>query len=163
MSNYLLKNKLITLDKVVEYVGDLKKEGKTVVFTNGCFDIIHKGHIDYLRKSRLLGDCLIIGLNSDDSIKILKGNSRPINQAHDRAFVLEAMDFVDYIVIFDEGTPLELIKHIKPNVYTKGGDYDLDNIIGYGIGKNIIENYGGEVRLIPLVSDISTTAIIGRT
>ena len=133
---------------------------KRIVFTNGCFDIIHRGHISYLRESRQLGDLLIIGLNSDKSVKRLKGPERPINNQTDRAFVLEALDFVDYIVIFDQDTPLSIISAIKPDIYTKAGDYSLDNIIGPGIGADYVTSYGGIVKIIDLVKGYSSTRII---
>jgi D-beta-D-heptose 7-phosphate kinase/D-beta-D-heptose 1-phosphate adenosyltransferase len=150
------------LEKAIKVITLLKRERSTVVFTNGCFDILHKGHIEYLRQSRLLGDCLVIGLNSDASVKRLKGNDRPINSEQDRALVLEALDFVDYIVVFNEDTPLNLIMSLKPIIYTKAGEYSLDNVIGKGLGKDIIEAYGGRVKLIPLISGISSTEIIRR-
>jgi D-beta-D-heptose 7-phosphate kinase/D-beta-D-heptose 1-phosphate adenosyltransferase len=159
MMKYIKKRKIVSTTELQQELRCVTSN-KTIVFTNGCFDIIHKGHISYLRESRELGDILIIGLNSDKSIKRLKGSERPLNNQDDRAFVLEAMDFVDYIVIFDQDTPLDLINTIKPDIYTKAGDYTLDNIIGPGIGADNITSYGGEVRLIEFQSGYSSTAII---
>lgn len=159
---YQFKKKLISLSNLLAVVKELKTNDKKVVFTNGCFDIIHKGHIHYLRESRKLGDVLIVGLNSDASVKRLKGESRPINSEQDRAYVLEALDFVNYIVIFDENTPLKLIQQIQPDFYTKGGDYSMNNIIGPGLGSDIVEAFGGRVVLIKLLSGYSTTTLINR-
>ena len=160
IAKYQDKQKIYTLSELLEIVKNFKSNDKKVVFTNGCFDILHKGHIHYLRKSRMLGDVLIIGLNSDASVKRLKGKSRPINSERDRAFLLEALDFVDYIVIFGEDTPLELIQQIQPNYYTKSGDYCMSNIIGPGLGSDIIEAYGGCVVIMEYVNGYSTTSLI---
>lgn len=148
--------------ELASIVAALKNDGKKVVFTNGCFDILHRGHIQYLRASRKLGDILIIGLNSDNSIKRLKGESRPINLEEDRAYILEALDFVDFIVIYDDDTPLNLIYQLKPDYYTKSKDYSLSNIIGPGLGSNIIEQYGGQVVLMDYIKGYSTTSIINK-
>lgn len=131
---------------------DIKTVEKTVIFTNGCFDIIHKGHIEYLQKSKELGDYLIVGLNSDESVKRLKGESRPVNKQEDRRAVLMALDCVDEVIIFDEDTPYELIKSIKPNIITKGGDYtSKDQVVGNDLA---------EVVLIPLTQGYSTTNLL---
>jgi D-beta-D-heptose 7-phosphate kinase/D-beta-D-heptose 1-phosphate adenosyltransferase len=111
------------------------------IFTNGCFDIIHVGHIELLKYAKSLGDKLIVGLNSDNSIKTLKGKSRPINFQEDRKKILESIKYVDEVIIFDELTPIELIKKVKPNVIVKGGDYKKENVIGYGLSEVIIFNY----------------------
>jgi D-beta-D-heptose 7-phosphate kinase/D-beta-D-heptose 1-phosphate adenosyltransferase len=111
------------------------------IFTNGCFDIIHVGHIELLKHAKSLGDKLFVGLNSDNSIKMLKGSSRPINFQEDRKKILESIKYVDEVIIFDELTPLELIKKIKPNIIVKGGDYKKENVIGYGLSEVIIFNY----------------------
>ena len=160
MSEYIYRRKTISVDDAGDIVYGCRKRQEKIVFTNGCFDILHSGHIDYLRKSRCLGDLLIVGLNSDASVKRLKGETRPVNTAERRSFVLEALDFVDYIVVFEEDTPLKLINFLQPDVYTKGGDYNLKNIIGPGLGADIIEQYGGIVRLISITENISTTSII---
>ncbi|HHG74109.1 MAG TPA: D-glycero-beta-D-manno-heptose 1-phosphate adenylyltransferase [Persephonella sp.] len=139
-------------DKVKKW----KKEGKKVVFTNGCFDIIHAGHVDYLEKAKSLGDVLIVGLNSDESIRRIKGKDRPVNIQEHRKRVLEALKPVDLVVIFDEDTPERLIKQIKPDVLVKGGDWSVENIVG----ADFVRSYGGEVVTIDFVYDISTTKII---
>ena len=126
---------------------DIKKQGKTMVFTNGCFDILHIGHVRYLKESAKFGDYLIIGLNSDSSVKRLKGETRPINNESDRAELLSELSFVDYVVIFDEDTPQNLLDEIKPEVYTKGADYTLDTLPE---AKTVLKN-GGRVEFINLV------------
>ena len=161
-SKYYYKKKTLSFMELASIVAALKNDGKKVVFTNGCFDILHRGHIQYLRASRKLGDILIIGLNSDNSIKRLKGESRPINLEEDRAYILEALDFVDFIVIYDDDTPLNLIYQLKPDYYTKSKDYSLSNIIGPGLGSNIIEQYGGQVVLMDYIKGYSTTSIINK-
>lgn len=132
------------------------KSGKKIVFTNGCFDILHIGHISYLRKARLLGDILVVGVNSDASVKRLKGAERPVNPLNDRLEMLAALDFVDYVIPFEEDTPLKLIEAIVPDVLVKGGDYQPENIVG---AKEVISS-GGEVRVIPFVEGHSTSEII---
>ena len=135
---------------------DIKKQGKTMVFTNGCFDILHIGHVRYLKESAKFGDYLIIGLNSDSSVKRLKGETRPINNESDRAELLSELGFVDYVVIFDEDTPQNLLDEIKPEVYTKGADYTLDTLPE---AKTVLKN-GGRVEFINLVEGKSTTNVI---
>jgi D-beta-D-heptose 7-phosphate kinase/D-beta-D-heptose 1-phosphate adenosyltransferase len=130
---------------------DLRSIETRVVFTNGCFDILHKGHIDYLIKSKQLGDKLIVGLNSDASVSRLKGSDRPINKQEDRKYVLENLGCVDQVIIFEEDTPYELIKKIKPNIITKGGDYQYSNVVGNDLA---------EVILVPFVDGYSTTGIL---
>jgi D-beta-D-heptose 7-phosphate kinase/D-beta-D-heptose 1-phosphate adenosyltransferase len=124
------------------------------VFTNGCFDILHSGHVDYLKRSKLLGNHLIVGLNSDASVKRLKGPSRPINNQEDRKFVLENLSCVDEVIIFDEDTPYELIQSIRPNIITKGGDYKIQDVVGHDI---VQYTY-----IIPYKKGYSTTDIIER-
>ena len=131
-------------------------EEQVVVFTNGCFDILHAGHVKYLREAASLGEVLVVGLNSDASVKRLKGSSRPVNNQEDRAEILCALGFVDYVVIFDEDTPLELIKIIQPDVLVKGGDYKPENVVG----ADFVKSRGGELFLIPFVEGKSTTNII---
>lgn len=137
-------------------IENLKKEGKTTVFTNGCFDILHIGHVRYLKESARHGDILIVGLNSDLSVKRLKGDSRPINNEQDRAELLSELCFVDYVVIFEEDTPENLLNEIKPNIYTKGADYTLDTLPE---AKTVLKN-GGKVEFINLVEGKSTTNVI---
>ncbi|HEY8689419.1 MAG TPA: D-glycero-beta-D-manno-heptose 1-phosphate adenylyltransferase [Chitinophagaceae bacterium] len=129
---------------------------KKIVFTNGVFDILHKGHIQILSDAATFADVLIVGVNSDASVKRLKGNSRPINAETSRALILAALVMVDAVIIFEEDTPIELIKFIKPNVLVKGGDYTLDTIVG---AKEVLAN-NGEVKIIPLEEGFSTTNII---
>ncbi len=134
----------------------IKSTGKKIVFTNGCFDILHAGHVEYLRKAKALGDCLVIGVNSDASIKRLKGESRPVNSLSDRIVLLSALEFVDYVIAFEEDTPYELIQAIKPNILVKGGDYQVKDIVG----ADLVKENGGSVMTIPLVEGRSTTGII---
>lgn len=129
---------------------------KKIVFTNGCFDIIHRGHIHYLNQAKSLGDILIVGLNSDQSVKKLKGNSRPINNQEDRKFFLENLRAVDFVEVFDTPTPYELIEAIVPNVLVKGGDWSTDQIVG----SDIVLSNGGEVKSLSFIAGHSTTSII---
>ncbi len=133
-----------------------KNEGKKIVFTNGCFDIIHAGHVDYLKKAKTFGDILVVGLNSDKSIRRIKGKDRPINIQEHRKTVLEALKPVDLVIIFDEDTPERLIKEIKPDFLVKGGDWKIEDIVG----ADFVNSYGGKVVTIDFVYDISTTKII---
>ncbi|PVX52085.1 rfaE bifunctional protein nucleotidyltransferase chain/domain [Balneicella halophila] len=133
-----------------------KSNDKKIVFTNGCFDILHQGHVVYLAKAASLGDKLIVGLNTDASVKRLKGENRPLNGERERAIILAALGFVDLVVFFEDDTPYELIKELKPNILTKGADYNPKNIVGYDI---VMEN-GGSVETIALEEGFSTTNII---
>lgn len=153
-NNVQLKNKIVTADKLAEILGS--KQNKKVVFTNGCFDIFHVGHSRYLRETSKLGDILVVGLNSDSSVKRLKGEKRPIVTQNERAELLASLEFVSYVVIFDEDTPYNLISKIKPDIITKGGDYDPNDVVG----KDIVESYGGKVVICPLIQGKSTTNII---
>lgn len=136
---------------------DKRRAGK-LVFTNGCFDIIHPGHVDYLERARSMGDCLVVGLNSDASVRRLKGALRPVNDQHSRARVLAALACVDFVMIFEEDTPLELIRAVSPDVLVKGGDWSVDRIVG----REVVEERGGVVCSIPLLEGYSTTATINR-
>ncbi|OFZ14301.1 MAG: hypothetical protein A2X86_05485 [Bdellovibrionales bacterium GWA2_49_15] len=129
-----------------------------IVFTNGCFDILHRGHVEYLNEAKSLGTVLIIGLNSDASVKRLKGPERPINSEQDRKFVLENLRSVDFVQIFNQDTPFELIKYIQPNVLVKGGDWSTDKIVG----SDIVLSSGGIVKSLKFVNGFSTTNIINR-
>lgn len=133
-----------------------RARGKKIVFTNGCFDILHRGHVAYLNEARRLGDFLIVGLNADASVKRLKGPSRPINSELDRKFVMENLKSVDGVEIFIEDTPLELIKAIRPQILVKGGDWSVDQIVG---GREVI-GWGGEVLSLSFVDGYSTTGVI---
>ena len=136
-----------------------RKEGKTIVFSNGCFDILHRGHVEYLSKAADLGDKLIIGLNTDDSVKRLKGPSRPVNDEKARAVVLAGLEFVDAVVFFEEDTPYNLIKNVQPDILVKGNDYKAEDIVGY----DIVTAKGGKVETIELVDGFSTTKILEKT
>jgi len=141
------------IGKIVKILED---EGKIVVFTNGCFDILHAGHVRYLNEAKKLGDCLIVGLNSDESVRALKGPSRPINIEEDRAEVLSALSAVDYVVVFSDSTAEGLVAEVKPNLYVKGGDYDLKDLPE----ATIVARYGGKTVLIPEVIGKSSSNII---
>lgn len=129
-----------------------------IVFTNGCFDIIHKGHVRLLEFAKREGGTLVVGLNSDASVKKLKGNNRPINLWQDRALILAAMQFVDYIIGFENETPLELIRIVKPDVLVKGGDYTEENVVG----RNVVLEKGGKVVIFPTITGYSTTSILNQ-
>lgn len=133
-------------------------DGKKIVFTNGCFDILHRGHVTYLNEARKLGDALIVGLNADASVKRLKGPQRPINNELDRMFVMQNLRCVDAVEIFEEDTPLELIKLIRPKILVKGGDWKIDQIVG---GREVI-SWGGEVLSLNFVDGYSTTSVINK-
>ena len=134
----------------------LKLHDRKIVFTNGCFDVLHYGHVRYLLEARKLGDLLVVGLNNDDSVRRLKGSTRPVNGENERAFVLAALSCVDYVSLFEEGTPEELIKIVRPDVLVKGGDYTIDNIVG----ADFVQRNGGVVTTIPFVEGFSSTRII---
>ncbi len=137
-------------------INNLKSEKKKIVFTNGCFDLLHVGHIRYLSNAKKLGDFLIVGLNSDESVKILKGQNRPINQFEDRAILLSALRSVDLVIMFEEQTPENLINKIVPDVLVKGGDYDIEDIAGY---HTVIKN-GGKVKTLDFYKGYSSTNYI---
>ena len=128
----------------------------SIVFTNGCFDVLHRGHVTYLAAARDLGDCLVVGLNSDASVKRLKGENRPVNSENDRALVLAALSFIDYIILFEEDTPKNLIEQVKPDILVKGGDYKIEDIVG----ADFVTKNGGKVLTIPFVDGYSSTKII---
>ncbi len=130
----------------------------TLVFTNGCFDLLHPGHVEHLAQARALGDLLVVGLNSDDSVRRLKGARRPLVAEADRAAALAGLGSVDAVIVFDEDTPLELIEELLPDVLVKGGDYHLDGIVG----REVVEQAGGDVRVLHLVEGYSTTNILNR-
>ena len=144
--------KVVSRRRIGSIVKNLRKLGKSIVFTNGCFDIIHAGHIRLLRKCRQLGDCVIVGLNSDESIRRLKGRARPINNLKDRIEVLSSIEYVDYIVVFDDDTPYDLIREIMPDYLVKGGDYSLEEVIGREFAKKVI--------IVKLLPGRSTTDIV---
>lgn len=150
-----MKN-VLGIDELVEIRKQLKSQNKKVVFTNGCFDILHAGHVDYLNKSKELGDVLILGLNSDSSIRNIKGEKRPVVPQNERAFILSNLKAVDYVTIFNEDDPYEVIKKVVPDILVKGADWKVENIIG----KDVVEKAGGKVETIEFVNMQSTTNII---
>ena len=151
-----MKDKIKDLQTLVELVSKHKNEGKKIVFTNGCYDILHIGHIQCFQESKKLGDILIVAVNSDRSVGVLKGSSRPIVPEEERAELIAAMKGVDYVTIFDQGNPLEIISAVKPDILVKGGDWHTETIVG----RELVESYGGTVMTLPLVPSISTSAII---
>lgn len=154
----MLSNKIKYLPQIVEAVKKIKQKNKKIVFTNGCFDILHAGHVNYLSKAKSLGDVLVVGLNSDRSVKKLKGKSRPIIAQKNRAILLAALEAVDFVVVFNDPTPLKLIKLVKPDVLVKGGDWKKQNIVGY----DFVESYGGKVKSLAYIKGLSTRNIISK-
>jgi len=153
-----INDKIISLEELKARIESWKANGEKIVFTNGCFDILHRGHVEVLAKTADLGDKLIIGLNSDSSIKKLKKENRPIVDEKSRALLLAAFSFVDAIVLFSEQTPINLIAEIKPDILAKGGDYEIQEIVGH----NIVQGNGGEVITIPLTEGFSSTNIMDK-
>lgn len=153
--------KILTLKQLTDRIDKLRqsKSKPIVVFTNGCFDLVHQGHVDYLSRARDLGDVLIVGLNSDESVRRLKGNDRPISNEKSRARVLAAFGFVDYVVVFDDDTPIKLIESIVPDILVKGGDYNRNNVVG----ADFVESHGGRLELLSLVPGESTTKLVERS
>jgi rfaE bifunctional protein nucleotidyltransferase chain/domain len=150
--------KVSSREALVEERKRLQTEGRRVVFTNGCFDLLHPGHIRYLEQARALGDCLIVALNSDASVRKLKGDGRPILKEAERAEVMAALACVDYVTIFEEETPRELIAELLPDVLVKGGDWTIDTIVG----REEVESAGGKVLSLAFIDGVSTTEIIER-
>ena len=154
-----IESKIFTLDELLKRIEFWKTLGDKIVFTNGCFDILHQGHVHLLASCTEFGDRLIVGLNSDSSVKELKGPSRPVNEQDSRAILLAATQFVDGVLFFYEHTPENLINAIKPDILVKGGDWKKEEIIG----SNFVESYGGQVKTIPYLNGFSTTEIIARS
>ena len=154
----MLSKKIKTLPHAASAIKSLKHKNRKVVFTNGCFDILHAGHVSYLLKAKSLGDILVIGLNSDGSVKKIKGKSRPIVSQKNRAILLAALEAVDFVVIFNELTPLKLIKAIRPDVLVKGGDWKKENIVG----SDFVESYGGKVKSLAYIKGLSTRGLIDK-
>ncbi len=148
---------MVELPELLEKLDALRGEGKKIVFTNGCYDILHPGHVDLLERCKAQGDVLVLGLNSDESVKRLgKGDDRPVNPYPVRAFVLAHLESVDFVVRFDEDTPAKLIEAVRPDVLAKGGDWSVDRIVG----RETVQRRGGEVISLPLLQGYSTTALI---
>ena len=149
--------KILPLRSLVAELGRQRKTGKKIVFTNGCFDVLHVGHTRYLQKARSMGDLLVVGLNSDASVRRLKkGPGRPVNSENARAEVLAALECVDHVTIFGESTPLKLIQALRPHVLVKGGDWAKNKIVG----ADVVESYGGCVKTVPFVQGFSTTGTL---
>ncbi len=148
--------KIVDIETLASLRERWRREGKRVVFTNGCFDILHRGHVELLKAAKALGDVLIVGLNDDDSVKRLKGPNRPFYPLEDRAAMLAALEAVDYVCPFSEDTPLEMISRLLPDVLVKGGDYRPDEVVG----KDVVERAGGKVVIVPLWKGRSTSGII---
>ncbi|NBX93430.1 MAG: D-glycero-beta-D-manno-heptose 1-phosphate adenylyltransferase [Proteobacteria bacterium] len=151
-----ISSKLVSAQEASKVSEELKQKGKKVVSTNGCFDILHWGHLQYLEKAREIGDVLICAVNSDRSVRKLKGPSRPINSEAVRASQLAALESVDYVVVFDEDTPEQILSLIKPHVHVKGGDYLPENLPE----RKIVEKFGGKVQCVELIPGFSTTSLI---
>ncbi len=149
---------VVSQEELLAVRARLKRENKRVVFTNGCFDILHRGHVEYLDRARALGDVLVVGINTDASTRRLKGTGRPINPQEDRAVVLAALRSVEYVTLFDEDTPYELIKKIVPDILVKGADWSVDDVVG----KDVVLAAGGSVQTIEFLPNRSTTRIIER-
>lgn len=151
-----IEKKIISRSQAEKFGSEMRENGKTLVFTNGCFDLVHPGHIDLLIRARSIGDALMVGLNTDSSVKKLKGERRPIFDEHSRALTLAALEVVDCVVLFDEDTPAALIGAVKPTVLVKGGDYTPDEVVG----KEIVESAGGRVEIVPITMEFSSSEII---
>lgn len=148
--------KILDLEVLKKHIAGLKVKGETIVFTNGCFDIIHSGHLHTLSEAKALGTKLIVGINSDASVKRLKGEKRPVLSEDERALIVAALSFVDFVILFEEDTPFNLIKNITPTILVKGGDYKIEEIVG----ADIVLNNGGSVEMIPFLTGFSTTNTI---
>ena len=152
--------KVVTITKLKKIVQDLKRSGRRIVWTNGCYDLLHAGHVSYLQRARKYGDVLIVGLNSDASVRLTKGPGRPIVPEQERALVMSALSCVDYVVIFADKSPLKIIGILQPDVYVKGGDYTIDTINQEE--RRLVEEYGGRIAIVPGVAGRSTTTLIKR-
>ncbi len=152
----IISSKILSPQTLKNQLGVWRFQGKKIVFTNGCFDLLHLGHIDYLSKAKDSGNILLIGLNTDDSVRRLKGNSRPLTDQHSRALILASLSFVDAVTLFDEDTPYELIKIVQPDVLVKGSDYKAEDVVGF----DIVTTKGGEVITIDFVDGYSTSSIV---
>ncbi|HSH52999.1 MAG TPA: D-glycero-beta-D-manno-heptose 1-phosphate adenylyltransferase [Bacteroidales bacterium] len=152
----IIQSKIIDIDQLNSRLAYWNFKNQKIVFTNGCFDILHRGHIEYLAQAANFGDILIIGLNTDDSVKRLKGDFRPVQDQYARALLLASLHFVSAVVYFNEDTPYSLIKKVQPDILIKGGDYHVEDIVGY----DIVQKKGGQVKTIDFIPGYSTTTII---
>lgn len=153
----MIERKIVSRLKLVDMLKSIRKN-KSIVFTNGCFDILHKGHVKYLECAKKLGDILIVGINSDLSVRKLKGPHRPINKVSDRAYILSALESVDFVTIFNELTPEATIRLLKPDVLVKGSDWNIEKIVG----RDFVESYGGKVKRINFLKGYSTTSFLNK-
>ncbi|MHA6248665.1 D-glycero-beta-D-manno-heptose 1-phosphate adenylyltransferase [Pontibacter sp. CAU 1760] len=149
-------DKIFSLPQLLEQIAEWRSQGDKIVFTNGCFDLLHLGHVDYLEKARQLGNKLVLGLNTDASISRIKGPARPLQDEMSRARIMASLLFIDAVVLFDQNTPLELIEAVQPDILVKGDDYTIENIVGH----KVVKARGGKVETVPLVKGYSTTSII---
>jgi len=152
----LVNKKILDRESLVNQSAEWKKQGKRIVFTNGCFDILHRGHLQILTDSAAAGDILVVGLNTDASVRKLKGENRPVNEESFRALMMASIQIVDAVTLFEEDTPLQLIRVLEPDVIVKGGDYTIDQIVG---GEYVLRR-GGEIKIVPIVKGYSTSALI---
>ena len=148
--------RVIESEELSRLMEESRSDGLKIVFTNGVFDILHAGHLDYLKRSKKLGDILIVGVNTDESAKAIKGPDRPFNSEDDRAALLAGLECVDYVALFSEGTPINMISSVRPDLLVKGDDYSADEVVG----KAVVESYGGKVKLIPFKEGFSTSSLI---
>jgi rfaE bifunctional protein nucleotidyltransferase chain/domain len=149
-------DKILTWEALKREVERLQSEGKKVSFTNGCFDILHVGHVQYLREARKAGDLLILGLNSDASVRAIKGEKRPLVPQGERAEVVASLEMIDYVTLFDEPTPLALIEYLRPDLLVKGGDWKEESVVG----RDAVRSWGGRVVIVPMTEGVSTTNIV---
>jgi rfaE bifunctional protein nucleotidyltransferase chain/domain len=149
-------DKILTWEALKREVERLQSEGKKVSFTNGCFDILHVGHVQYLREARKAGDLLILGLNSDASVRAIKGEKRPLVPQGERAEVVASLEMIDYVTLFDETTPLALIEYLRPDLLVKGGDWKEESVVG----RDAVRSWGGRVVIVPMTEGVSTTNIV---
>ncbi|MDK2977354.1 MAG: D-glycero-beta-D-manno-heptose 1-phosphate adenylyltransferase [Bacteroidales bacterium] len=152
----VIQSKIIDIDQLGSRLAYWNFKNQKIVFTNGCFDILHRGHVEYLAQAANFGDILIIGLNTDDSVRKLKGDSRPVQDQYARALLLASLHFVNAVIYFDEDTPYELIKRVQPDILIKGSDYHIEDIVGY----DVVQKKGGQVKTIDFIPGYSTTSII---
>jgi rfaE bifunctional protein nucleotidyltransferase chain/domain len=156
LNHTLFEKQLLSLDEAKEVVEQTQQQGKTVVFTNGCFDILHAGHVQYLAKAKALGDVLVVAINSDASVRRIKGEKRPINHQDDRAYILKNLKSVDAVLLFEDETPLHVIETLLPDVLVKGDDWAIEKIVG----KDVVEAHGGAVQTISFLDGRSTSGTI---